>query len=393
MDGTVEPSVAGLDAVLQTGFVPCDGPDVVSELSAQLGDRPFALIALFVSPQADFAEVMRTAARHWPDVPLTGCTTAGEISQHQGYTEGGIVAIAFPAERFGAELLRFDGIPALEDQAVIGDTVRGRSRLKASSPQFANEFAILLVDGLSLSEDHLTAALATGLGPMPMFGGSSGDGTRFKTAPVAFGSEVLHNGAVLAMLRTDCDISVFSLNNFTPTERRMVVTRADPSRRIVHEINAEPAARELGRLLGKLPDQIDQFTFAANPVVIRFGTRHHVRAIKRVTEDGALEFFSAIDEGVVMTIAEGAPMTDHLSAQFEDLSRARRPDAVIAFDCILRRIEAEQTQALQALGEIMCDYKVAGFSTYGEQFGGLHVNQTMTGVAFYAPSTEPTDAG
>jgi hypothetical protein len=28
---------------------------------------------------------------------------------------------------------------------------------------------------------------------------------------------------------------------------------------------------------------------------------------------------------------------------------------------------------------------VVGFSTYGEQINGLHVNQTMTGVAIYPP--------
>jgi len=30
-------------------------------------------------------------------------------------------------------------------------------------------------------------------------------------------------------------------------------------------------------------------------------------------------------------------------------------------------------------------HNVRGFSTYGEQLGALHVNHTMTGVAFYPP--------
>ena len=32
--------------------------------------------------------------------------------------------------------------------------------------------------------------------------------------------------------------------------------------------------------------------------------------------------------------------------------------------------------------------RVVGFSTYGEQFNGMHVNQTMTGVAIFAPEED-----
>jgi hypothetical protein len=30
----------------------------------------------------------------------------------------------------------------------------------------------------------------------------------------------------------------------------------------------------------------------------------------------------------------------------------------------------------------LLDVPIVGFSTYGEVYGGLHVNQTLTGVAF-----------
>jgi hypothetical protein len=40
------------------------------------------------------------------------------------------------------------------------------------------------------------------------------------------------------------------------------------------------------------------------------------------------------------------------------------------------------------VSKVMSDHDVVGFSTYGEQLGGMHVNQTMTGVAFYPPTDE-----
>jgi hypothetical protein len=165
----------------------------------------------------------------------------------------------------------------------------------------------------------------------------------------------------------------------------MVVTRADPARRIVQEINAEPAAREYARLLGKDPAQLTTFTFAAHPVVVRVGGQHHVRAIQRINEDGDLVFFSAIDEGLVLTLAEPQDIARHLNGALADLARDRAPAAILACDCILRRIEAQEKQSYRAVSDILRRHGVTGFSTYGEQMNGMHVNQTMTGVALYPP--------
>jgi len=41
-----------------------------------------------------------------------------------------------------------------------------------------------------------------------------------------------------------------------------------------------------------------------------------------------------------------------------------------------------------ALSDILANNRVVGFSTYGEQFNSIHVNQTLTGVAIYPPEDE-----
>ena len=120
---------------------------------------------------------------------------------------------------------------------------------------------------------------------------------------------------MLVQFRSRCPVEVFKTDHLVPTETRMVVTSADPARRIVREINAEPAAREYARLLGKDPEQLSAFTFAAHPVVVRIGGQHHVRAIQRVAENGDLIFFSAIDEGVILTLADPSDMIAHLEAR------------------------------------------------------------------------------
>jgi hypothetical protein len=126
-------------------------------------------------------------------------------------------------------------------------------------------------------------------------------------------------------------------------------------------------------------------TFAAHPVVVRFGGSHHVRAIRQVLDNGDLVFFSAIDEGLVLTLAEPEDMAKHLDRELSRIRRGREPEAIWVCDCILRRIEAEETQQSRALSAILAKNRVVGFSTYGEQINGMHVNQTMTGVAIFPP--------
>lgn len=374
---------AGL-ALVARASVPVDMPHPLRHLETALGAGPFALVILFVSPDADLDALALRLPGRFGGAPVIGCSTAGEISG-AGYAEGEIVAVALPAAHFAADVLLIPDLSVLEREALIGGLIRSRQGLARARPDWEGEFAFLMVDGLSVREDELAGALASGLGPVPLFGGSAGDGTRFRATYVLHEGQALQNAAVLALIRTDCRVKVFSLDHLMPTEARMVVTGADPARRIVHTINAEPAAQEYARLLGKDPAHLTPFTFAAHPVVVRIGGKHHVRAIREVGEGGDLIFFSAIDEGVVLTLADPQDMVAHLAGEMAALSARGAPVAILACDCILRRMEAQEKQKSGAVSAILRDNRVVGFSTYGEQLNAMHVNQTMTGVAIYPP--------
>jgi hypothetical protein len=43
------------------------------------------------------------------------------------------------------------------------------------------------------------------------------------------------------------------------------------------------------------------------------------------------------------------------------------------------------------VGHLCRDYRIAGFNTYGEQHGGIHVNQTFVGLAILDPAAEGRD--
>jgi hypothetical protein len=122
--------------------------------------------------------------------------------------------------------------------------------------------------------------------------------------------------------------------------------------------------------------------FAAHPVVVRVGGQYHVRSIQKVNEDESLTFFCAIDEGIVLTVAEGVDPVQSFEQLMARLEGEVGPlDLVLGCDCILRRLELEQRQLQRTMSDLLARNNVVGFCAYGEQYNGMHVNQTFTGVA------------
>ncbi|MDA7826752.1 FIST C-terminal domain-containing protein [Rhodobacteraceae bacterium] len=386
-DSALMPSSVDVSRIVRTADMDCDASGDMNKLASELGTGPFALIILFIAPCADFDRVIQGCAAYFPDTPVIGCSTAGEICK-TGYEDRKLVAVALPQSHFIAKTHIITDLNTHDLSTIAQDMVRTRAALAEIKPNWDYEFNYILIDGLSRSEDQLVSALSVGLGPVPLFGGSSADGVDFQRTRILHDGKIYQNAAVLAQIRTRCPIKVFKTDHLIPSDQRMVVTKADPANRTVSEINAAPAAREYARLLGKDPEQLTPFTFAAHPVVVRVGGQHHVRAIQRVAENGDLIFFSAIDEGLVLTLADPMDMEDHLARELDALSATTKPDMILACDCILRKLEAQEKQKTRALSELLSKRNVVGFSTYGEQYNSMHVNQTLTGVAIYPPKDD-----
>ncbi len=246
----------------------------------------------------------------------------------------------------------------------------------------ATTFAMLLVDGLSLREEPVTRSLKHALGNIQLFGGSAGDGARFKATHVYHAGAFHPDSAVLVLVSTDLPFVVFKTQHFVALDERLVVTDADPTTRVVREINGLPAAVEYARCVGIQPDQLDPLRFASRPVVVVIDGTDYVRSIQRVYPDGSLGFYCAIDEGIVLRAAHGVDLVENLEAALaRALDAVGPPELVIGFDCILRNIEITQEGLKDQVADLFNRHNAVGFSTYGEQYGGVHVNQTLTGIA------------
>lgn len=162
----------------------------------------------------------------------------------------------------------------------------------------------------------------------------------------------------------------------------MVVTDADSSERIVKEINGLPAAEEYARLLGVEVHELNPMRFAASPIVVMIEGTDYVRSIQKANPDGSLTLYSAIEEGLVLRVAHGAGLVSNLEQTFDKIhAEIGQPQLVIGCDCILRKLEIVQKGLQDRIAQIFMANNTVGFNSYGEQFHGVHVNQTLTGVA------------
>ena len=348
----------------------------VRELASQIDQPDIQVTLAFFSDEYDPQELGRALKEYLPG-PVIGCTTAGQLSD-TGFQRGGISGASLASHELSTVpyLIRPLVAPeksinriAKEVRAHLSDTSRAA-------------FGFVLIDGLSMKEEELISCLYMSLGDVPIAGGSAGDSLKFKQTFVYYDGELLRDAAVFALFLTSLPFHVFKHQHFHPTSVRLVVTEADPGKRLVKEINGEPAVEAYARLIGIAVRDLNSVVFSRYPLMLHIGNDYYVRSISSAEPDGSLKFFCAIDSGLVLTIGQGHSAVDAIERDLRKVSENMgEPAVILGCDCILRRLEMEERGLDDTVGRLLAKSKVVGFSTYGEQYNSVHVNQTFTGIA------------
>ena len=361
-----------------------DPRTALEEIMRQIGDDPLAGLLIFCSHRYDRDALAKAINLNSEGLPVIGCTSSGELTE-AGYDQDSLTCIGFPRSAFHFVSHCFDDVENF-------DPVSARQAIRAlaaiadrDSRQLGekiNHVALFLVDGLSHREELLTMTIQDALGDIPLIGGSSGDGLAFRETAIFDGGRFHQRAGVVAILSSARPMHVFKSQHYQPGASKMVVTGAISQDRIVTEINAEPAAAEYLRLAGHAGEALGVEFYAAHPPMVRAGGEYHVRSIQSANPDGSLSFYCAIDEGIVLTIGEPLDRIACMEKLFAKIrDQIGNVDRILAFDCVLNRIDAEQRQISRDVSKLYSEHRVVGFNTYGEQYHALHVNQTFSGLA------------
>ncbi|MGO9752585.1 MAG: nitric oxide-sensing protein NosP [Solirubrobacteraceae bacterium] len=365
-----------------------DARAAAREFHRAVAQPEMALVLFFCSPDYDLDELAGELERLFAGVEVLGCTTAGEIGP-AGYREHSISGASFAAGGFIAASGRIDGLQRFEIARgrALAQDVLTRLAARGTQADASSSFGFLLIDGMSVREEPVTRVLQSALGRVALVGGSAGDGLRFGSTYVYSDGAFRSDRAVLVVVSTSLPFRTFKTQHFVPTDRRVVVTGADPEHRVVSEIDGRPAADGYARLVGATVEGLDPNCFASRPLVVLIGGANYVRSIQQANADGSLTFFCAIEEGVVLRAARGGDLVEDLERTLAGLrDTIGEVQLVLGCDCILRRLEVVQSGMRERVEALVREHNVVGFNSYGEQYCGVHVNQTLTGVAIGRPA-------
>lgn len=355
----------------------------VQEFHAQVQQPNAALVVFFCSSAHDLVVLADEMNRLFAGVQVVGCTSAGEMGP-LGCQDGSLTGASFSGEGCVAVsgcLESLQHFEMVQGQALAQGLMQRMESL-APDADADNCVALLLIDGMSKREEPVTRALQNALGQWPMVGGSAGDGLDFRHTQVFCDGAFHADSAVLVLLKPDAPFKLFKTQHFVATDERMVVTDADAANRIVREINGLAAAEEYARILGLAVGELDPGRFAAWPVVVMIDGTNYVRSIQKANADGSLTFFCAIEDGLVLRVAKGVDLQTNLAEVLAQVQADVGPlQLLLVFDCILRKLEIAQCGLTPAVAQTLQACQAVGFNTYGEQFNGVHVNQTLVGLA------------
>jgi hypothetical protein len=190
---------------------------------------------------------------------------------------------------------------------------------------------------------------------------------------------------VVILLETDRKFAVIMSEHMQPTAKRVVVTAADPARRIVSQLDGYPAAARYYQLVGELggrgPTDVIPFAY---PFATYVDGRPYVRSIREVHGD-ELWLAAAVDEGAVLRIMQATDLVGCTERALDEVvDQVGELELLLTFSCVARALEADATGVRDALDRVYAGVPMTGFHSFGEQFGPLLVNHTLVALALGA---------
>ena len=235
------------------------------------------------------------------------------------------------------------------------------------------------------SEEKVLNGLHNVLGDsVPIFGGSSAD-NRIEGKWVQFdGSELHHNGIVVAVLYMSEPVSCYFSSGYEPTELSAQVTAGEG--RIIYTLDGEPAGTVYNRWLNLLeqtplePGNILQastfFPISRQQGALSFGVPL-LSHPARLNDDGSIELFASLEVGEQITLMNGQPdnlirraaEVTEVVLQTHELNYECRPKAIIIVFCggCMLAVKEHLDEIQRSLLVLAQDVPfIVGF-TFGEQ--------------------------
>jgi hypothetical protein len=340
------------------------------------------LVLYFFSPELGKSDLPSAFARAFPHATRAGASMIGGWAS-AGAVEKGIVAMSLSGEEVEESFSAFrEGVKANPEGAAreVAADLRAKLGSRALDP---NQYVgIVLFDGLCLGEKIVRELSLERSLALPIIGGSAADELKFERTFVTCGDRISTDGLVLVVLKMAVPFYYDHFVHYKPTDASAVVTRAEPDKRIVWEMDGAPAAARYAELLGlKSASELQHVHFARNPLGVVLGDAVYARSPNAIIEGTGLQFYCFIEAGTKVTLLkQGDIIADARSAV--ERAKSYLPGGLrgaVLFNCVLRYLEMKEDRKVDAFNSVFAEMPFIGFNTYGEELF-THHNQTLTAL-------------
>jgi hypothetical protein len=330
------------------------------------------LVVVFCSQSHDLPALLREISARAGDVPLIGCTTAGEIGS-SGPRDASVVVAALGGDGFFVETACATGA-----SQGLREAGAAAARCVTERTKHPHRVLLLLSDGLAGDQREVVRGAYEVLGAgVPLVGGCAGDDLKMARTFQFHGGEVLTDAVVAAGIASDAPLGIGVRHGWRRVGEPMLVTGSSGNR--VYTLDDRPALDTYLEHLG-LEEPPDQEALARLALIhpLGFGTPRSEEIIRFIGggdfDERSLSCIAEVPHGALVWIMEGDAQsvleaTDAAAGDSLAALGGRPPLGMLAFDCIARRgvlgddgIQAE----IDRLATLAAGAPIAGFYTYGE---------------------------
>lgn len=347
--------------------------DAVKEIKNQIKVSEPKLIMFFASSKYNQEELAAKMKEAFNNSDVVGCSTAGELVSGK-MLDNSIVAMAFAKEKIGN--LKVEVIENLKnsvDPQKAFESFEKYFSEKLSNMDFKKYFGIILVDGLSNSEEKLMDKIGTKTN-VNFIGGSAGDDLKFQKTFVSANGKAYSDAAVIVLVKPEAEFDILKTQSFVTTDKVFTATKVDEEKREILELDGKPAAEVYAEAINEPVENIAA-GFMTYPLGVMVGDEPFVRSPQQPSGKG-IRFYCNVAEGTELTLLKSedivADTKKDLKKKIEELGTV---EGIVNFNCILRTLELKGKNQSDDYGKVFSDIPTIGFSTYGEEYIG-HINQT-----------------
>lgn len=360
--------------------------------TGSLGDRQPHWVLLFGTlATRDHELALEELQTKYPNTPIIGCSTAGEICDVNVHDET-LVATAVHFEHTKIQVAHAT-VTSVQDSYLAGSSLAQQLRVVEGL-----RHVLVFSDGLNVNGTQLTTGLRDNLPPsVTVTGGLAGDGDRFHSTMIYNGrSAAEHQIVALGFYGERLSVGYGSLggwDSFGPLRR---VTRSEGN--VLYELDGQPALDLYKRYLGEHASALPYSALLFPLALHEEGTDDSVvRTILSVDEEkGSMTFAGDIpqDAQVKLMKANFDRLIDGAAgaaqAGLQKLGSSS-PQLAILISCVGRKLVLKQRveEEVESVRDVLGPTPVlTGFYSYGEicphgQIGKCELhNQTMTVTTF-----------